>query len=372
MTQPYVPRRASLAWVARATLVILGVLLLAYLLYRVRSVALAVFLGFFLAVGFDPFLVRLEKRGLRRGLAVLVFFVLVFLVVGGFAFIALQPLVSQLQELVSSLPDLVDRLSNRNSAIGQFLQESNAEQAAKDALSKVPGYVATSVGTVFGILGAIVGGIFSFFTVFALTAYFMLALPRMRAFAERALNNPDRVQVMSEALGKVGGYVTGQLTICALAGVSSFIVMTVIGVPYAAVLAVAVAVFDAIPQVGATIGAVVCTLVALTDTWLVALLTLVWFLIYQQLENYLIGPRVFSRAVNLSPVAVFIAVLVGASLAGVIGALVALPVTAALKTVFGYTFRDKLASIGRAPTLQPLDEDDRPDPGLEPAGNGTA
>lgn len=355
MSTPMALGRWSLPAVARATAVVLGVLVLAYLLYQVRSVALAVFLGFFLAVGFDPFLARLERRGLRRGLAVLVFFLLVLLLITGFAFLALQPLVTQLRELVESLPDLIDRLSNRNSAIGQFLQESNAEQALRDALSQAPGYLASSVGTVFGILGAVVGGIFSVFTVFALTAYFMLALPRMRAFAERALGQPERVRIMSEALGKVGGYVTGQLTICALAGVTSFIVLTLIGVPYAAVLAVAVGLFDAIPQIGATLGAVVCTLVAMTDSWTVALLTAAFFLVYQQLENYLIGPRVFSRAVNLSPVAVFIAVLVGASLAGVIGALVALPVTAAFKTVFGYTFRERLAGMGRTPSLESTD-----------------
>jgi predicted PurR-regulated permease PerM len=355
MSTSMVPRRPPMPYVAKATLTVLGVLVGAYLLYQVRSVALAVFLGFFLAVGFDPFLTRLQHQGLRRGFAVLTFFLLLFAVIGGFLFIALQPLISQLNDLVDALPDLIQRLSDRDTRLGEFLQESNFEQQARDALSSLPAYAASSVGTVFGILGAIVGGIFSVFTVFALTAYFMMALPRIRAFAERALESPARVRVMTEALGKVGGYVTGQLTICVLAGVTSYIALTVIGVPYAAVLAVAVAVFDAIPQVGATIGAVVVTLVALTESVPVALITLAYFLLYQQFENYVIGPRIFSRAVNLSPVAVFIAVLVGASLAGVIGALVALPIAAAMKTIFGYTFRDKLAQMGRSTTWDQLE-----------------
>ncbi len=344
------PRSQPPMWYwARVTLTVLGVLLLAYLFYRVRSVALAVFLGFFLAVGFDPFVERLQRRGLGRGAAVLAFFVLFFVAISAFLAVALQPLISQTDELVRQVPALIEQLQNRNSAIGGYLADLNAQNAVQDALKSAPRYLATSVGTVFGVLGAVVGGLFSLFTVVALMAYFMLALPSMREYAHRALHTQERIDVMEEALAKVGGYVSGQLAICAIAGVSAYIFMVIAGVPYSAVLALAVAILVAIPQVGAIIAAVLCTAVALTVSVNLALVTFVFFLVYQQVENYVLVPRIFARAINLSPVAVFIAVLAGAALAGVVGALTALPITAALKTVFRYTFRRQIAKVGGGP-----------------------
>jgi predicted PurR-regulated permease PerM len=346
------------------TLVVVGVVVGCLLAYRIRGVLFSVFIAFFLAVGFDPFLQRLEKQGMRRGMAVLVWFLLLVLVLAGFVFIALRPALSQLKELVTQLPDLLDKLQDRNSAIGQFLQQANARDQVQEFLTKVPGYLASSVDTVFGILGAVVGGIFKLFTILALTIYFMLALPRIVDFAEHALAHPERVEVMREALGKVGGYVTGQLTICVCAGISAYLFLSIAGVPYAAVLSITVAVLDAIPQIGAILGAIICTLVALTDSIGLASVTLAFLVAYQQFENYVLSPRVFSRAVNLSPVAVFIAILIGGSLAGAVGAVTALPIAAALKTVFGYVFRDQIGRVHRRRELTrrlgPPDDDNAP------------
>jgi predicted PurR-regulated permease PerM len=367
---------------AKVTLAVLGVLVGAWLAYQVRGVLLSVFVGFFLAVGFDPFLRSLEARGMRRGMAVLVWFLILVLLLAGFVFIALRPALVQLKDLVTQLPDLLTKLQDRNSAIGQFLEQANAQEQVESFLTKVPGYLASSVGTVFGILGAVVGGVFKLFTILALTIYFMLALPRIVDFAERALGHPERIDVLREALGKVGGYVTGQLTICILAGITAYIYLSIAGIPYAAVLAITVGVLDAVPQIGATLGAIVCTLVALTESIVLAAVTLAFVLLYQQFENYIVSPRVFSKAVNLSPVAVFIAVLIGASLAGGVGAVTALPVAAALKTVFGYVFRDQLDRVARGRALglpasvtPPLPDEETPpgpadsDPGPTPHGS---
>ncbi len=340
---------------ARVTLTVIGVLVLAYLFYQIRSVALAVFLGFFLAVGFDPFVQRLERRGMGRGSAVLTFFILLLVAFALFLAIALQPLVEQTEALVDQVPEIVRQLSDRNTTIGGYLADANAEKTIQDALKSAPKYLATSAEAIFGVLGAVIGALFSIFTVFALMAYFMMSLPHIRDFGHRALGKRERGEVMDEALAKVGGYVSGQLLICAIAGVTAYVFMLIAGVPYSAVLALAVAVLVAIPQVGAIIAAVLCTAVAFTGSLNLALATFVFFLIYQQVENYVLVPRVFSKAVNLSPVAVFIAVLVGAALAGVVGALTALPVTAALKTIFRYAFRYQLAKVeaepGTVPTL---------------------
>jgi predicted PurR-regulated permease PerM len=354
---------------AKATLVVIGVVVLAYVLYRARSVALSVFLGFFLATGFDPLINALERRGIRRGFAVLLFFFAALAAVVLFVWLALRPAIQQAGEFVEQIPELIDRLGDRNGIFGKYLADPEVQQQVKAFAGKIPGFLTSSVGTVFSVLGAIVGGLFSAFTILALMIYFMLAMPRIRSFTARALGDAERVAVMDDALGKVGGYVTGQLTVSGLAGIFAYIFLAVAGVPYAAVLAIAVALLDAIPQVGATLGAILCSLVAFTESVTLGLVTFGALLAYQQLENYVIAPRVFARAVELSPVAVFIAVLAGGSLAGFVGALTALPVTAALKVVFRYAFRRQLAAIGV--TTPGARSDDEP-VGAAPAGHAHA
>lgn len=335
--------RKSLLFVARATAVVVGVLVLVYLI-RVRSVAVLVFIGFFLAVGLDP-LVSVLQRRMRRGFAVTLVFLgllmLLVLLVG----IVLRPAVVQLSQLVSQLPTRIGDLQNRNGPLGQFLSQPKIRDTISNGLTKLPGYVASSVGTIFGILASILTGLFKLFAVVALTIYFMLALRRIRDFAHRALGRPERIRVAEEALAKGVGYVTGQLIISGCAGVFAFAFLEIVHSPYPVLLAIAVTLLDAIPQVGATAAALLCTVVALTDSVTKAAIVLVGILVYQQFENYVLSPRIFAKAVELSPVAVFIAVLVGGSLGGFVGALTALPVTAALKTIFRYAFRDRLAEI---------------------------
>ena len=134
---------------------------------------------------------------------------------------------------------------------------------------------------------------------------------------------------------------TGQLTVCATAGVASYLFMQIAGVPYAALLAIVVALLDLVPQVGATLAAVACALSALTESFGLALATVAFFLIYQQFENVILAPRIFSKAVSLSITTVFVSVLLGSAVAGLLGAILALPVAAALKVVVQFIARSR-------------------------------
>ncbi len=352
MTESVVPPRhrrpialPPLVHYAKATAVILIVIALGILLLRVRSVAASIFLGFFFAAGLEPFIRRMERKGLKRGYAVLI------LVLGGvtafaaICWLMIAPAVKQAGELVAAVPALLTDLSERGSILGIRLDDPEVQKKLQESLDKIPQLLTASLGTVYGIVGGVAAAAFGLFTVFALTIYFMLAMPRLRSFAARALHDPERVVVMEQALDRIGGYVTGQLVVSLAAGIFTGITLTLLGVPYAAILGLAVAFLDAIPQVGATIGAVLCTLVALTESVGLAVTTFVVMLAYQQVENFLIAPRIFSKAVDLSPIAVFIAVLVGAGVGGAIGALTALPVTASLKVIFRYLLRDQLTRM---------------------------
>jgi predicted PurR-regulated permease PerM len=342
------PAWPSMMYIAKATATVLGVIALALLVTEVRSVMASIFLGFFFAAGLEPFIRRLEGRGVRRGDAVLLLVTGFFVALALIIWLMVVPAVEQASEFVANIPTLLNDLNERGEGreiLGVDLDDPEVQRKIQEQVDKIPSILAASLGTVYGILGGIVTALFGIFTVFALTIYFMMAMPRLHSFAARALGDPEKVQVLDDSLDRIGGYVTGQLVVSLTAGIFAGVVLSVLGVPYAMILSLAVAFLDATPQVGATIGAVLCTLVALTESWHLALAVFVIFLAYQQFENYVLAPRVFARAVDLSPIAVFIAVLVGAAVGGAIGALTALPITAALKVVFRYMFRNQLGRI---------------------------
>lgn len=328
-----------------AALMVLFVYAAATLVWNVRSVLLTVFIGLFLAIGFDPVIIALQRVVKRRGAAVALFFILLLAFLATFSYLALRPAVQQLTDLAGQIPTWIKDAQDTNTQLGKFLSRPEVASRVSTFTSTIGERAVGSVGTVFSLIGVILGGTVTTLAVVALMSYFMMSMPRMLLFAAAAVGGGEKAAVMHEALSKVGGYVIGQLTICAFAGLSSGIFFLIVGMPYAAVIAIAVAILDAIPQVGATLGAILSILVGLTQSIPLAIGTLVFFLVYQQLENYLIAPRMFARSVNLSAVAVLIAVLVGGSVAGVVGALFALPVTAALKTVLAYVFRDRLTAI---------------------------
>ncbi len=348
-SEPIQVRPIASRTIARGALVAALMILFVYagatLVWNVRSVLLTVFIGLFLAIGFDPVITALQKVVKKRGAAVAVFFILLLAFLATFSYLALRPAIQQLTQLAGQIPGWVEDAQDTNTQLGEFLSRPEVASRVSSFTSNITETAVGSVGTVFGVIGTILGGTVTALAVVALMIYFMLSMPRMLLFAAAAVGGGEKAGVMREALSKVGGYVIGQLTICACAGIASGIFFVIVGMPYPAVLAIAVAILDAIPQVGATLGAVLSTLVALTQSIPLAVGTLAFFLVYQQLENYLIAPRMFARSVNLSAVAVLIAVLVGGSVAGVVGALFALPVTAALKTVLAYVFRDRLSAI---------------------------
>ncbi len=342
------PAWPPMFYIAKATATVLGVIGLAMLFSEVFSVLASIFLGFFFAAGLEPFVRRMEARGLRRGEAVSVLVITGLTAVGLIIWLMVVPAVEQASEFVTEIPNLLNDLNERGKGreiLGVQLNDPEVQRKIQEQVDKIPGILAASLGTVYGILGGIVTALFGIFSVFALTIYFMMAMPRLHSFAVRALRDPERVRVLDDSLDRIGGYVTGQLVVSLTAGIFAGTVLSILGVPYSMILGLVVAFFDAIPQVGATIGAIICTLVALTESWHLALAVFAILLAYQQFENYVLAPRVFSHAVDLSPIAVFIAVLVGAAAGGAIGALTALPITAALKVVFRYLFREQLGRI---------------------------
>jgi predicted PurR-regulated permease PerM len=304
-------------------------------LIAVRSVLILLLIAAFLAIGLNPAVESLGRRGLNRGksVAIVLFGVLLFFL--GFGLAVVPPIVDQAAQFADKAPDYIQQLQD-NRRVAELDSRYHFLQTAKDYLSH-PEKAGTSIfGGVLGVGKVVFSAFFSTLTVLILTLYFLSSLPSIKANAYRAVPRSRRARVgllTDEILERVGGYVGGALVIAACAGVSTFVLLLVLGVPYPVALAMLVAITDLVPLVGATIGAAVVIVVSFFVSLKVGLIAFAFYAIYQQIENYALYPRIMKRSVDVSPAATVVAVLIGGSLLGVLGALLAIPIAAAVQLV---------------------------------------
>ena len=324
----------STGTVFRVVFTAAGALLLLYALYRVRSIILLVIVAGFLAVGLDPAVRWLERRGLKRGLAVAVIFGSTVLVFVGFAAAVVPQLVHQVSQFATNLPNYVQDLADKNPRIKEFVEQNDLAEKLRDATKSAPSIIGGSLGTVVGFAGSVIGGLFSALTVMVLTIYFSLSLSQARSGSLKLVPKSRRArfnELADPILEKIGGYIAGNIAISIIAGVTAFIFLVIARIPFPVALALWVAIADLLPLVGATLGAVPAVLVAFFASPVQGIATLIYFIVYQQVENYLVAPRVMKKAVDISPAAVLLAALIGGSLLGFVGALMAIPAAASIK-----------------------------------------
>ncbi len=348
-------------WGVYVSLGVLAVLAAAAAVYTTRAVLVRVLIALFIAISLDPAVRALTRRGVRRSLAVLV----IFLVAGGLAaafLVSVIPaMVHQFQSLVHDFPGYIASLSDRSARFRQLTDRFHLTSKVQDLLASLPGRLG---GGVLGFTRRLFGALFDTLTVVVLAIYFMADMPRLRHNAMRLFPRAHRVQagrVADVMVDKVGSYMIGNLLISLAAGLASFAVFAALGMPFAVPLAFAVAVCDLIPMIGATLGAVICVLAALltTELWPTTVVVAIFFVVYQQVENYFIAPRILRSTVSLSAAAVLLAGLIGGTVLGLIGALMAIPVAAGLKVVL-------------AERLQVRDSADAEPADVEPADSGLA
>ena len=300
---------------------------------RVFGIVLVVFVAMFLAVGLNPTVVRLRRWGLPRGVAVAVVAFGTFLVVCGGVFALVPPIVSQGGQFIEHLPQYIGDLKH-NRVLNDLDDRFHVIEGLKSAAT--PQNMSLVFGGVLGGALLLFGTVFNVLTGLVLTIYFLAAFDRLAEGAYKLVpaSRRQRVRLLGDAiLTKVGGYMVGALSIAACAGGFSFVFMLIAGIPYAYALALVVAVTDLIPQVGATLGAIVVSLVGFAVSIPVGIACVVFFLLYQQLENWVIYPTVMRRSVKVSDLAAIVGVLFGAALLGVVGTLIAIPVVAAVQII---------------------------------------
>jgi predicted PurR-regulated permease PerM len=296
-----------------------------------RSVLILIGLALFIAAGLDPGVTWLEQHRFPRWAAVLTVLLTLLAVLGGFVAAAIPPLVAQASALADHLPQYAHSLQNHNSELGKLNVKYHLQQRASKLLSSKG---STLVGGVLGAGKLVLSAATSVILITVMVVYFLFSMPKIRLFAYRLAPHSRRTRVIligDEIFTKVGGFVLGNVLTSVIAGIGTYIWLLIFGVPYPILLALMVAIFDLIPVIGAYVGGAVVSLVALTVSLPVAVATLGFYVAYKLAEDYFIVPRVMGKTVQVPAVVSLVAVLIGGTLLGIVGALVAIPAAAAIR-----------------------------------------
>ena len=325
--------KSILVWVA----VTAGAVLALMFVYLALDAITWVLVAAFFAMALNPAVGALEQRGVGRGRAAAIVFVVAFVSLGLLGFLVIPPLVTATTDFVEALPDYLRDLDAERGPLAFLEQRFHLGEQLVDIYERAG---------IAGLLGLESPGA-STARAAADTALALIAVPFLtffmlldgRRWVDGVLDvmppsaRPRWERVFDGINRTIGGYVTGNLLISLVAGTVAAVTLMAAGVPYALPLAVIVAILDLVPLVGATVALVVCSVAALSEGVVQAVIVVVVLLVYQQLENHVLLPVVYGRTVDLSPLAVLVALLIGAEIAGVLGALAAIPVAGSISVV---------------------------------------
>jgi predicted PurR-regulated permease PerM len=313
-----------LSYWSRAALVVIGVVIAVRILAALQSILLIVLAAFVVSLGLQPAIRWMETKGLRRGTAMAVMILVGLVVIAGAALAIVPVIVEQAARATERLPEIWDDLRTRSGILGDFANRFDVGSGFPADFDPV------------ALLGPVLLTMFNIVTLLLLTPYFAVSFPNLKLAVFRLIaydHREDYVYMVNRAVDLTANYIVGNLIISLAAGVTAFLVFTAIGLPYALALATWVALMDLIPAIGALIGMIPVVIVASQTGMREVVFAIIFFVLYQQFENYVVAPRVMRKAVNLNPALVIIALLVGGSLGGLVGALLALPVAALTKVL---------------------------------------
>jgi predicted PurR-regulated permease PerM len=338
-----VPEERVVTFRARTILAVIGIVLAVVAILAVvwiaRQVLTWIIVAIFLALALNPAVEFFQRRGLvRRGLATAVTVLLTIGAIVALGSLFIPTLVNEGRGFAEALPGYVNDVSEGRGPLGRLAERYQLEDRVREAIdegggaSRILGLSGTAIAVTKGVLTFVVAIV----TIVFLTFFMLLEGPRWMERFYGLL--PDRSRDKWRKIGHdiyltVGGYVTGNLLISVIAGITSTLVLLIMGVPYAVALGVLVAILDLIPLAGATLAAIIVSTVAFIDSIPAGIIVLIFFIVYQQIENHILQPLVYSRTVQLSPLAILIAVLIGAKIAGILGALAAIPVAGTIQVI---------------------------------------
>jgi predicted PurR-regulated permease PerM len=348
--------------VATIGLVLLTALLL-YIVVQIRQVLTWMVVGAFFAVALYPVVDRVQRRllgGRRRALATFLVFLVVFILLAALLTAFAVPLVAEGTRFAGQLPGLLEDARAGRGPIGDLLERTHVLQWVQDNQDRISSFASGLTAPAAGVLSGVATAVAGTATVLVLAYLMVLEGPKV-VTGFIALFPPARGERIRRVAGdcarSVTGYLSGNLLISTICGVLTYAVLKISGVHFAGLIALFVGIADLMPLVGATIGGVVATLAGFVHSVPAGIAVLVFFLVYQQLENHLLQPLIFARTVKLNPLTVIVAILVGVELLGILGALLAIPVASMIQVVARDVWDHRGGQLKDEPTVG---EDRRP------------
>lgn len=321
------------------TLVVLGVLFVAWFVIQIRSTLVLLLFGILFAASIEPLVNRLRKRGFRRGQAILLVYLSLLALLSLVIFFAAPSLFSQGSQLLNDIPTILQDLrADARASESAFVRETGTRvvNEALIAYNQARASPPIQGQQAFKFASSIAGGLFAVITVLVVAFYWMTekAIIKRLYLGLFAIERRDRAHKLWDDIeGRIGGWTRGQLLLCVTIGAISTVAYGIIGVDFWLALGLIAGITEIIPLVGPILGGAVAAVVALTDSWQKALIVVIFAIALQQLESVFLVPRVMKNAVGMTPLTVVLAVLIGSSLAGVLGAVLAIPVGAAVQVL---------------------------------------
>ena len=345
-----VPVRTILATIG---LVLATVVLLVMVQKLARILGLLVVAGFF-GVVLTPAVDFLERRGMRRSLSTMVVFLIGLGLLSGMLAAFIQPIVREVNGFIDDFPEFVENAKNGRGPIGRLVTRFNIDQYIEDNQDRWEQSLRNAGAPALEVARSVASGFFAFLTILVLTFLMVLEGPKLTSSVLKlvAPAQRERVRLVAADCAKaVTGYMAGNLAISVVAGISTFVFLSIAGVPFAGVLGLWVAFADLIPLVGATLGAIPTVGVAFLASPGKGIAALIFYVIYQQFENHILQPTIMSRTVDLNPLAVLVSVLIGVELFGILGALLAIPVAGILQVIARNLYDENLGHWKEEPTV---------------------
>jgi predicted PurR-regulated permease PerM len=326
--------RLRAADIAKVVLIAVGIAAALYFLYLIRQVIGLILISTFLAIALTPVVNRLDRGRLPRWAAILTVYFGIVIAIIGLGLAVVPPVVKGVNDLVDNLPRYVNDLRD-NKTFRKYDEKYGVVDKLEAESQKLPSRIGNAAGTLRDVTVGVFTRTIQLITVLVITFLLILDGRRFLEFVFRELDPARETRargVATEINRAVGGYVIGNLLISVLAGLVTFVTLELLGVPFAVPLAVLMALFDLIPLVGATLGGIVIGVVAaIVDFPTAPLVWVVVLLVYQQAENHLLQPVIYGRTVQLHPLFVIVSILIGGTLLGVLGALLAIPAAAVIQ-----------------------------------------
>jgi predicted PurR-regulated permease PerM len=367
--------------VARWTMVVIGLvlatLLVLALAWQTRQVLTWIVIAGFFAVALHPAVTWVENRAgwLKRWLATLIVYLLAVAFIGGLITVFVIPLVHEGTQLANNTPQLIADIKAGRGPIGGIAERFHVLDYIQSHETQIRGYVSQLGAPTLAALRGAATGIAGLVTIFVLSYLMVLEAPKVvsgfLAIFER--KRAERIHRVAQDCAKtITGYISGNLLISLICGLLTYGMLAILHIKYAGLIALFVGLADLIPLVGATLGAVVAVLAGLTHSVTAGVVVIIFFVVYQQLENHLLQPMIFARTVRLNPLTVLLAILIGVELAGLLGALLAIPVAGIIQIVVRDIWDTRTGRLKPVPTVG---EEKEPvptaDAGKEPVPDGS-